>query len=298
MLAFAVTLFIALYILGPDQLSRFILDFSVPRRAVTLTRSEEVARAAIWSGIAFLLAWLWAHWFGSLKALYAAGGLEIFLSGLFNEAYFHEHREIWFQNAKAIFWFNWALLWRIYFLVVLVSLLFNQVIRRYGRVRHACRNQRVLAWVLSNMVLPRVAPWHVLLSDLLIDQHSVTIYIDVLTKSDILYQGVLADKVLAQDGSLVTVVLDRPRRFRREAYTEAVGAGLRPNSDDYWREIPTKFFVLLASDIHSLNIRHVPQDVGVLKRIGGKDMEMLLKSLSQAVQSARKLEGGQGPLTS
>jgi hypothetical protein len=48
-LALVVTIAFALYILGPDLFSRFVLGFTVPRRNVNLTRGEEVSRAIIWA---------------------------------------------------------------------------------------------------------------------------------------------------------------------------------------------------------------------------------------------------------
>src|SRR5207248_4559891 len=56
MLALVVTLLTAIYLLGPDLLSRFILGFVVPRRKIQQTPSEEIARAILTAAFPLLIA--------------------------------------------------------------------------------------------------------------------------------------------------------------------------------------------------------------------------------------------------
>ena len=188
MIAVAVSLLLALYVLGPDAVSRFLLGLTVPRRSVLLTKSEEISRALVWAGTCFALAYLWARWTGALDTVWRPGSLRVFFSGLYSETFFHTNQDLWFRSAHDVFWMNWALLWRLYFLVLLLSAVLTIATQYYGWLRGRLPSA-FLREVFTALVLPRVAQWHVMLSKLLLPDRRLVIYLDVLTKSDKLYQG-------------------------------------------------------------------------------------------------------------
>ena len=112
---------------------------------------------------------------------------------------------------------------------------------------------------------------------------------DVLTKSDKLYQGELSDKVLAADGSLVSITLTDPRRFDRLAYLQAKGSSPKPSSQDFWKPIPTNMFLVLASDINTINLRYVPRGHSVQPlKSGSPELVALLQSIAEQVQAAQQ----------
>ena len=143
---------------------------------------------------------------------------------------------------------------------------------------------------LAAVVLPRIAPWHVLLSQILMRDKSVQLHIDVMTKSNTLYQGRLADKTLDADGSLLCVVLAEPRRFRYEEYLDAKKQPQTVDKSLFWRSIPTNMFIIAATEIETMNLRYVPEDVTGLK-LGqplDNDLQKELDELNQLVNELLK----------
>lgn len=228
MLALTISAIFALYIFGPDAISRFILDFTVPRRVITQTKSQEVSRAVLWAGISLAIAFLWDKFWGTLAKTWNTDEIQVFFSGIYSEQFFRDHREKWFESLHTLFWFNFCLLWRLYAVVLLIAGAVFVLVRYYGRVRALMAGtsvwKRGARMVLSAVLLPRIAPWHVLLSGILLPDRKLRIHIDVLTKMNIMYQGVFVDKTLAPDGALLSLTLAKPKRFQREDYLAAKAA--------------------------------------------------------------------------
>lgn len=292
MIAVAVSLLFALYIIGPDAVSRFLLAFTIPRRSILLTRGEEISRALVWSAVCFTFAWYWARWTGAWALVWHPASAKLFFAGLYSEAVFRADPDGWFRSARDVFWMNWTLLWRLYAGVVLLSITLTLLTVYYGLVRTRLPG-RLLRQLFTAVVLPRVAQWHVLLSKLLLADRTLVITLDVLTKSDKLYQGVLFDKGLAADGSLISVTLALPKRFDRLAYVKAKDSGTKPDSATFWKTIPTEMFVIMASDINTINIRHVPPSsrVGSLKA-DSPELRQLLETIADQVNRMRREEAG------
>ena len=295
MLAVAVTLGFALYILGPDLFSRFALGFIVPRRAISLTRSEEVLRAVVWASVAVALSVFWAHKDGDLSRNLVPTDLQNFFSGLYSEQYFRDNRSVWFKSLHSILWLNICLLARIYAIVAAVSFFLSALITDYAKIRHLLRNHPRARRLLAFLVLPRIAPWHLLLSRLQIAEDDLNVHLDILTKQGILYQGRLGDKMLAPDGGLTSITLADPRRFQREHYLEAIRAtkeGSSPvSSEAFWRSIPTNLFLIMGSEIQSINIRYVPDDVAAMKRRRtSRDFDAAIAALKTAYEDLRKTQ--------
>ena len=253
------------------------LDFSVPRRAVSLTKSEEVYRAVIWSSISFLAAYLWEKVSGTLDRVWDWGQLRTFFSGLNSDEYFRHNSDAWFDSLHGVIWMNVCLLWRLYVIVFVMSLILCTLIHFYARIRDVFQGDGLVKrWCLkflTALVVPRIAPWHLYLSGLLVREKNLQIHVDVMTNSDKLFQGRLADKTLGADGSLINIVLAEPRRFRREEYLESKKEGILPGSASFWKPIPTYMFVIMGSEIATMNIRHVPKDVSQLK-LGPNDSDL------------------------
>jgi hypothetical protein len=148
--------------------------------------------------------------------------------------------------------------------------------------------------VLAAVILPRIAPWHLLLSRIYVRESDVQIHLDVLTKMDILYQGRFEEKSLASDGSLVSLTLGDPKRFRREEYTAEKAIVAQPDPAKFWKSIPNNIFVLMGSDIHSINIRYVPVVAALKRRPRSSDLAEQLEVLRKAVE---QLKAAQSHLT-
>jgi hypothetical protein len=286
--ALVVTLLFALYVLGPDLLSRWTLGFIVQRRNLVQTKSEEVTRAVIWAVFPLLFAYWWASHHGGLWTAGTLDDVKTFFSGIYSESFFLAHRAEFYHATHAIILMNYCVLWRLYAIVVLVSVTLNAVILNYGRIRHALGAHVRLKTLLATIVLPRVSDWHLLLSKMLLHSQSLDLQIDILTKNGIMYQGRFADKVLAPDGSLVSITLDQPRRFRREEFVEERKKNPSIASEDFWREIPGNIFVILAADVSSLNLRYTPKTV--LPWIQSAEFRAIVENIQKLLRSR---SGGQ-----
>lgn len=184
---------------------------------------------------------------------------QVVFSGLYSEPFFVAHRNEFFAAVSAFFWLNWSLLWRLYSIVIVVSIGLILMIKFYGPIRRSLVRHERLQSFLAIVVLPRVSDWHVLLSHMLLPSADVRLFVDILTRSDQLYQGRLSDKTLGADGSLVNVTLAEPTKFRRDRYLEALKSDPHLSADGFWNKIPGEIFVVMADEITTLNIRYVPQ---------------------------------------
>ena len=293
MIALVATFLIAVYILGPDLVARWVLGFVVPRKNLVQTRSEEITRGVLWSVVPLSLAWSLRH----VGPLAVASGsrvdVQVFFSGLYSAAFFDQHRAEFFSAAASFVHLNLCILVRLYSIVVVSALVFNFLILHYGRLRAWMGSRPFWARlrpVLSTVVLPRIAEWHVILSDILLPSKDMKIEVDILTKAGIVYQGGLSEKVLASDGSLQTITLRSPRRFRRDVYLEERKAGAEVEADDFWKPIPGNLFVVMASEIATLNVRYMP---GTVRRFGRefKEIAEAIRQLDSKIKQIERREG-------
>lgn len=256
MLALVLTFLIAVYILGPDLISRWVLGFVVPRKNIVQTKSEEVTRAVLWAIVPLLIAYYWAAYFGKLHLCAGWSEVQTCFSGIYSETFFNQHRSEFFRALSATAWLNWCILWRLYLLVLIGSVALNLIISNYGYIRHKLGKGKWLRSSLAFIVLPRISEWHVLLSGILLPSKQLRIYVDVLTKSGLMYRGILEDKTLTSDGTLLNIILAEPMRFKREQFQNERKNNPDVKAEDYWKEIPGNVFVLLTTDITSLNLRY------------------------------------------
>jgi len=87
----------------------------------------------------------------------------------------------------------------------------------------------------------------------------VVLEVDVLTKNGTLYQGGVQDRMIGPDGSLLSITLADPRRFLREEFHRQKQEDVEAPADYFWRHIPGKLFVIMGSDIASVNVRYPPR---------------------------------------
>jgi hypothetical protein len=293
LIALVTTLLIALYILGPDLVARWLLGFVVQRKNLLETKSEEITRGIMWAMIPLWAAWALRHVGPFALAPNSKFDLQTFFSGIYSEAYFKEHQAAFFAAAGSFIKLNICVLIRLYAIVFLSSLVFNWLIGRYGRIRGRLSSEkkksRLLA-VLTTIILPRISQWHIILSDILLSSKKMNIAVDVLTKDGTLYQGILENKMIAPDGSLQTLTLTEPKRFRREPFLKDREKSPALKPDGYWKAIPGNLFVIMASDITTLNVKHVPATVAPYIGRYGRDEEMieLLKTLREKVDAIAK----------
>ncbi len=234
-----------------------MLGFVCPRRNIVQTKSEELTRAIAWALIPLAIAYLWAVHNGHLHSTANSADWKAFFAGAYGESGFEKHQDDFFRAQRAIFVWNFSLLWRLYFIVFVFWLVIDLLIARYGRIRASkfASDVPALKLALDYFILPRVSEWHVCLSNMLTENKDITVHADVLTKADVLYRGRVVDKMLAPDGSLASITLAGPGRFRRADYLDAKRQSAT-NKEEYWVEIKGAMFIIMGSEISTINLRH------------------------------------------
>jgi len=262
LLALLLSTLIAVYLLGPDLVSRSILSFQVPRRNIVQSRGEEIARAILIAVVPLAIALAWALISGAFRREGHLSDLQIVFSGLYSDKYFETNQPAFFSSLRAFAWMNFSILWRLYLLVIAIGLVFNLLIKNYNRVWNRYRRgwlEAPVDFLLTYIVLPRIAEWHVLLSGMRLPPGPFILVADILTKAGTLYQGRIQDKMLNADGSLHTITLASPRRFLRDEFRAQADLDPETESADFWKSIPGNLFVLMGSDIVNLNLKYIRQ---------------------------------------
>jgi len=288
MLALVITLLVALYILGPELLSRWIMSWVVPRKYVVYSRSEEITRAFLWCVVPFLLSYGLCRLVGVIPPFGDIEAIKKVNSGLYSESIFKDNPDAFFAAMRRLVRVNEWLLGGIYAIVVVVSLVLNRAISQYGVWRHRLRTKPRCKKLLAVLVLPRVAEWHVLLSDMLIMDRDLQVHVDILTKGNILYRGALIDRMLGPDGSLVNITLESPQRFKRQEFLDERIKDGDVKTDAFWKDIEGNMFVVMESDITSINVRHTYPSV--VPWSGLEDMGHALRQLRVILKTRRSAD--------
>jgi hypothetical protein len=254
-LALLVSLLIAVYLLGPNLIARWAADLVVFRKTRIESHAEEVARSIIGAAIPLVLAVAWARWAGALWSSGTQRDVETVFSALQSDNFFQVHHQEFFASLYAFFWMNYAILWRLYLIVLLASAVRVAIVLNYNRVWRRL-HRRWMRTLLATIV-PRISEWDILFSDMLLPEGTFRIMADVLTKSGGLYQGMVQDRMLNNDGSLASITLANPRRFERGDFRKAKAEDIETVTDEFWFNIPGNLFIVMASDIANLNLRYI-----------------------------------------
>jgi hypothetical protein len=257
-LAVSLTFLAAAFILGPELLSRWVLGIVVPQRSLSQNRGEQVTRAIVWALVPLAVAVLWVRLRHILGMWGGWHDGEVATSGLYSGTYFDAHRAEFYSSLAAVSGMVWSLLWRLYLIVILAAIVIDWAILHYRWLRNALK-PRWAKTALATLILPRVSEWYVLLSDMLLPTEDVMLEVDILTKNGTLYQGGVQDRMIGPDGSLLSITLADPRRFLRDEFHRERAEDVNASADYFWRRIPGKLFVILGTDIASVNVRYPPR---------------------------------------
>lgn len=258
MLALSLTFLTAAFILGPELLSRWVLGIVVPQRSLSQNRGEQVTRAIVWALVPLGVVVLWVRVRHVLGMWGGWMDLQVAASALYSGSYFEAHRAEFYRSLVAVSGMAWSLLWRLYVIVLAAAVLIDWAILRYRWLRSALK-PRWAKTMLATLILPRVSEWYVLLSDMLLPTEDVVLEVDVLTKNGTLYQGGVQDRMIGPSGELLSLTLADPRRFLREEFHRERAEDVHAPAEYFWRRIPGKLFVILGSDIASVNVRYPPR---------------------------------------
>ena len=276
MLALTLTLITAVYILGPELISRYILGFVAPRRTIQQTSSEEIGRAILTSVVPFALAVAWVTLRHVVIWSAVKAEFEIYIAAILSQKFLDDHTSQFFHAAKIMLQIFGALAWRLYALLIVYAITINILIVNYGELRNSTwmKKHLRLREIFASFVLPRISSWHVLLRSVS-QPKSVDIRVDVMTTRDILYRGTIQELMLAPDGALSGLLISKPLRYQREKYvadwkkySEGPKTEEKPDTDNYWKGIPGDAFLIMSSDIETINLRsYEVYDQALLSRL-------------------------------
>ncbi len=257
-------------------------------------------RGALWALLPLLLAWWTRNWPVYAMPSNILANVRIVSSSLYSEKSFDQQANIFFGAAKIVAAANFCLLSRIYLFVTLASATLGMMARDFGRLRTRVADHRILSKMLHALVLPRISEWHLALSPMLLaNPRQYSVGVDVMTKGGVLYRGNVNEKVIGQDGTLQTLILTSVDRFLYSEFTRARTAyeslpnkkdAKKPLNEEFWRHIPGELFVIVGSEVTSVNVRHV-STVFSAKPNEDAELSKILVSLNDKLQARLKTQG-------
>lgn len=270
MLPLLVTVLATAYFVVPDLLYRFVFGLFLIRKVMNAPRNEELMHGAFWSLIPLSLAWTTRRWLTFRFPASVGVATQQVFSCLHNDKIFEISRPNFFSAFEVFTAANFALLARVYLFVVVCSVGLGLMARNFGNLRLKAKPHPRISKALHAIVLPRISEWHFALSSMLLaDPQQYCVSVDVRLKGGLLYRGNVSEKKIASDGTLQTLILSSVQRFLQPDFDrdllkfEAKGTqrkispSQKPDSDLYWRRIPGELFVIVGSDISTVNVRHV-----------------------------------------
>ena len=307
MIAILGSLFLVLYVFLPEFLfTTLAFNFRKVNRLSTGRYSDVLSGAAA-GLIPFLLAAAASRWVGfvghwpfpvqeDVAAKYA--DYRTLATALYSEAWFHEHVDATWQawahirmhQERFLVWMYLGLLLQIA-CVILLTRYFGSL-SRYAWYRKS----------LGRLFLRRASHWEVLLTGFAFPpHHRLRVAVDAMTTDNHLYAGTVADFFLRPDGELSGLLLTDFSRLKFNKLEEDRIAGLRPNPDDYWADIPGANFYLPADKIANLNIRYeaplteLVRDVEDWVRTFSPEGSIVVTVEAEDESSSRATPGEPGP---
>src|SRR5579884_2663102 len=161
MFALTLTLLTAVFVLGPELISRSLIGIVVPRRNIQQTKSEEITRAALVAVLPLLVAVLWVRLSHAVVWSSVDSDVRTYFSAIVSQGFLDSHTAEFFQATKTVLRISWAIAWRLYVVLVGYFGLIDLLIIYYGEVRNLKWMRKHLFWrnVLATFVLPRISEW-------------------------------------------------------------------------------------------------------------------------------------------
>jgi len=166
-IALAASILLALYIIIPGLLSRFVYRLFIPLRVLAVGRTEEASRALATAMLPFLLA-LFVVWYVPgldrfpLKAdpQFKEQDYKLIASCLYSEATFAKEEPMFWSALQRSISRQILFLFWYYSLTILTALSLGYLTASYGRFG----SNRAYRWLANKFLLPRISEWHPLLT--------------------------------------------------------------------------------------------------------------------------------------
>jgi len=271
-IALAASIVLALYVIIPGLLSRFIYRLFIPLRVIAGGKTEEATRAVVSAFVPFLLALL-VVWhvpvlnefpIGATHPESKAQDYQLVANCLYSETIFTQHTEAFWQaldrtlprQSQFLFWY--------YLLTGMMALGLGYLTASYGKLGA----NPYYRWFANKFLFPHISEWHPLLTAFVFPDKQTAVRADILTITDTLYRGRVSEHFIDSDGRLTGLILTEAKRYDRRTYLRDWEQNREIKTDDYWRDIPGAKLYLFADKIVNLNLNYEspePPEEAVLK---------------------------------
>jgi hypothetical protein len=272
MIGLLATYYIVAYLLIPGVLFRSLYSAFFPRVIkFQRTRAEEFTFASLASLLPFCMAlalvWTVASWpfstHGASSAdrrdayrtvMGAAISDKVYSEGRPPQSFWASSNQVMRRQARFLFWY--------YLFILIEAVICAWLTLNYGRWSTiAGVRGRLYRLTANKLLLPSITEWFVLLTPFTYPpEPRREVWVDVLTTIDILYKGHVADFFLDNEGQLSGIFLKYPRRFDRVRFLNDIAQGVaHPDTESYWRNIPSNNLFIPYDKIVNLNVRHLTE---------------------------------------
>lgn len=291
MIALAASVLLALYILIPGLLSRFIYRLFIPLRVLAIGKTEEATHAVATAIVPFALALLVVWYVPGLNQIpvqaahpeLKAQDYQLVASCLYSESIFTQNTAAFWQALQRTVPRQSLFLFWYYLLNALTTLGLGYLSASYGKFG----SNKYYRWFANKFLFPRISEWHPLFTSFVFADKQTVVRADILTTTDHLYRGKISEHFTDAVGKLTGLILTEAKRYDRRTYLRDSENNLGRNSEDYWREIPGAKLYISADKIVNLNLNYEsdePQEDALL----GFLRERLKRAVSIEFASRRK----------
>lgn len=261
MVALAASILLALYLVIPGFIFRFVFGFFVPLRTFVWTRAEEIYKAVITAALPLVLATLSVWYLPLVKTVplsfpdssdLRGADYKLVLSAIYSEDRFRASEEAFWsafvrssrRQGRLLFWY--------YGFVIGEAVLLSYLVLQYGKLK----GNKLYSWLADTLFLPNISQWHVLLTPFIFPGRKAILRADVLCSDGTLYKGVVSQHFLDTSGGLSGLILTDSKRFRRQDYVRDKEKDIAKDPDTYWRVIPGAKLYVFADKIVNINLNY------------------------------------------
>ena len=261
MIALAASVVLALYIIIPGLLSRFLYRLFIPLKVIVGGKTEEASRATFSAVIPFILALVVVWYIPGLNSIpltaphpeLKAADYKLIANCLYSESIFHQQNDNFWQAMQRSVSRQILFLFWYYLLTALAALGLGYLTASYGKFQ----SNLYYRWFADKFLFPKISEWHPLFTTFVFADKQTTVRADILTTTDHLYRGRISEHFIDSTGKLTGLILTEAHRFDRRTYLRDLeNNALEISTEDYWREIPGAKMYMFADKIVNLNLNY------------------------------------------
>jgi hypothetical protein len=294
-IALAASVVLALYVVIPGLLSRFLYQLFIPLRVIAAGKTDGATRALATAVVPFVLALFVVWYVPGLNSIpvhahaeFKTHDYKLVASCLYSEALFTQNTDAFWQALNRTIQRQSLFLSWYYLLTAMTAVALGYLTASYGKLG----SNKYYRWFADKFLFPRISEWHPLFTAFVFADKRTVVRADILMTTDNLYRGRISEHFIDGGGKLTGLILTEAKRFDRRTYlddsqsenAEQVNAAL--NTENYWREIPGAKMYLFADQIVNLNLHYDSPEPAE---------DALLKFLRERLNRSVRIEFTLGP---